>query len=140
MFAFLEFTKTGSVQITNQNGSYVFMDADGKAVSFVSEHGHAITMTEDGVTLTDAKGNLIAIDKGKINIVVDGNVNLQAAQVNLAAGGVNLGSPASFKVPLGELLLTWLQTHTHPTGVGPSGPPLPPPPPTLLSNSVKVKQ
>lgn len=138
-FAFFELTKTGSIQMSNQNGSYMFMDAEGKAISLVSEQGHAVTMTDDGVTIMDKLGNLIALDKGKLNIVVDGNVNVTAGTVNLSAGGVNLGSPAPMSVPLGELLLTWLTTHTHPTGVGPSGPPIVPPTPVLLSKSIKVK-
>lgn len=138
-FSFFELTKTGSIQMANKSGSYMFMDAEGKAISLVSEQGHAVTMTDDGVTIMDKLGNLIALDKGKLNIVVDGNVNLTAGTVNLSAGGVNLGSPAPMSVPLGELLLTWLTSHTHPTGVGPSGPPIVPPTPALLSKSIKVK-
>lgn len=33
-------------------------------------------------------------------------------------------STAAFSFVLGELLTTWLATHTHPTSMGPSGPPL----------------
>lgn len=89
--------------------------------------------------MVDNKGNLISLDKGKLNIVVDGNANITAKSVNLASSGVALGSPAPYSVPIGELLMTYLATHTHPTGVGPSGPPLVPPTPSLLSRSVKMK-
>jgi len=60
--------------------------------------------------------------------------------VNVGAGGVLLGADlATFSAVLGEPLMTWLATHNHGTGVGPSTPPIIPPPPTILSQSIKLK-
>ena len=41
-------------------------------------------------------------------------------------GGIEFksGSVATELTVLGETLKAWLETHTHPTGVGPSGPPI----------------
>lgn len=138
-FAFFELTKDGSVQISNKSGSFAVFDALNKNIMIVSEQGHAITMTADGVTIVDKDGNLVSLDKGVLNAVVAGAVNISGKEVNLAGAGVYLGSPAPLSAVCGEPLIAWLASHVHPTGVGPSGPPLVPPPPIILSKSVKLK-
>lgn len=138
-FAFVELTKTGSVQLMNANGSFLAMDAESKSVMVVSEHGHAITMTADGITLVDKDGNLVTLNKGDLNASVTGKVGITGKEVNLSAAGVSLGFPAPLSAVCGEPLMLWLASHIHPTGVGPSGPALIPPPPVILSKSVKLK-
>lgn len=49
-------------------------------------------------------------------------------------GGLTAAQSAVF----GENLLAWLNSHTHGTGVGPSGPPITPATSTLLSTKVKL--
>lgn len=64
-----------------------------------------------------------------------------AATVEIIFHGLllRLGSEsASQPVPLGTALLQWLNAHTHPTGVGPSGPPVVPADPSLLSTQAFV--
>lgn len=138
-FAFVELTKTGSVQLMNANGSFLAMDAESKSVMVVSEHGHAITMTADGITLVDKDGNLVTLNKGDLNASVTGKIGITGKEVNLSAAGVSLGFPAPLSAVCGEPLMLWLASHVHPTGVGPSGPPIIPPPPVILSKSVKLK-
>ena len=140
-FAFMDFGKDGSVNIGNKNGALISMDATGKTTIMLSEHGHSISMTEDGINLVDKDGNLIALDKGKCSVVVNGNVNVAGKTVNLNAGGVNLGSPATMSAVNGEILLAWALAHTHVCGApgSPSGPAVPPLPPNVLSQSIKHK-
>jgi len=67
----------------------------------------------------------------KIQIDQTGNIILTPAsgkQVKLGSS-----SASSEAVPLGTSLKTWLDSHTHPTGVGPSGPPLQAPSPSPSS-------
>jgi uncharacterized protein involved in type VI secretion and phage assembly len=138
-FSFLELTKDGSVQIANKNGSLMLMDATQKNVSVISQQGHALTLSDDGITIVDKDGNLISINGGKVNVVASGSVTVSGSTVNLSSAGVYLGNPASASAVCGEALMTWLTSHTHSTGVGPSGPPIIAPPPTILSKSVKLK-
>ena len=51
---------------------------------------------------------------------------------------VKLGPSATQSGVLGELLLQYLLTHTHGTGVGPSSAPIVPPTLELLSKVVKL--
>jgi len=56
-----------------------------------------------------------------IKINTDGNIILYPASgKNVLLGDVS----ASEGVPLGQTLKSWLDSHQHPTGVGPSGPPI----------------
>jgi len=49
------------------------------------------------------------------------------------------GGDATKAALLGPDVLQWLDTHTHPTGVGPSGPPIVPTTPLLLAQNVTQK-
>jgi len=84
-------------------GSVVF-DEDGKkiVVTFNGDSPSTVTMNADGITL-DTKGKVV---------------------VN--AGNVFIGSDtATEPIPLGNQLATWLRTHFHPSGMGPTAPPDP---------------
>lgn len=89
--------------------------------------------TTDGLLITVA-------DKSDTNIVtllIDhaGNVNLNAStKVVVEAPNIEIGEGSTEHIVLGDALLTWITTHInsvfnahiHPTGVGPSGPPVTP--------------
>ncbi len=97
------------------------------------------------ITVSDSSGsNLLNIktNPGEIVIQATTSVTLDAPLINL---GDNAPHPAVFGDSLVQYLtqlVTVLQTHVHPTGVGPSGPPaapLMPPDPSLLSTTVMAK-
>lgn len=67
-----------------------------------------------------------------INIKADGKVEILAAKIDL-------GSGAGESVILGDAFKAYFDTHVHPTGVGPSGPPNQPMPDSTLSQDVKTK-
>lgn len=97
---------------------------------------------EDGLII--ARGNgakerpLIQIDEqGFIKITTDEKIFLDAGNVFLSNTGED-SEDENEPVVRGASLQEWLQTllddyqnHIHPTGVGPSGPPLPPTPITI---------
>jgi hypothetical protein len=62
-----------------------------------------------------------------------------ATNITLDAPHVSLGLGADTPAVRGQDLMTWLVAHTHPTAVGPSGPPITPPPPAILSTAVTLK-
>ena len=88
--------------IVTSIGSVVF-DEDAKkiVVTFGSSSPSTVTLNGDGITL-DTEGKVI-VNAGNVFV---GNGNATEA------------------IPLGTTLQRWLATHTHPTGMGPSGPPL----------------
>jgi len=140
-FAFLELTKDGGIAMSNKSGSSLFLSAENENILAVSEQGHSVSLTEDGISLTDKDGNIISIDKGDITVLSNGDATVSAQTVNLKSGSVFLGDPAVFSGVLGELLVEWLGTHIHGTGVGPSSPALQAPKlPIILSQSVKLKK
>jgi hypothetical protein len=94
---------------------------------------------EDGLVITRGSGAkerpLIQIDEeGFIKISTDAKIFLDAGNIfvsNTGEGGADETEPAV----RGQSLQDWLQAllddyqaHIHPTGVGPSGPPMPPTP------------
>ncbi len=76
--------------------------------------GHLISMDDDGgvVVVAEASGAEIRITA--------------AGEITLTADKINLGENAGQKLVLGDALMTLFNSHTHPTGVGPSGPPVQP--------------
>jgi len=113
-YAELVIDKTGSVQLTAKNGSYLLMDTEGKKIAvYDKDHQYSIVVDKDGAKVTAAK------------IVLDGSL-------------VELGSNADTPAVRGQDFYNWALTHKHPTAWGPSGPPLPLPSASMLSKIVKL--
>jgi hypothetical protein len=141
-FSFMELTKDGSIQGFTHEGHGFSFDNTDSSILILHKEGHSISITDDGINLTDKDGNIVNLDKGKFNVIVDGNMNFTGKDVNFSIGGIALGGPqAVLSVPLGEPLLAWLASHTHLSAapMSPTGPPLVPPTPALLSKTVKLK-
>lgn len=91
--------------------------------------GHELTLDDDGEVVLLANGN----GKSSIRFEQDGTIVLTAEKIKL-------GASAREKVVLGDAFLQLFNTHTHPTGVGPSGPPVQPMvAPTHLSAKVTTE-
>jgi len=84
--------------------------------------GHELTFDDDGEVVLVRNGN----GKSAVRFEQDGTVVLTAEKIKL-------GANASEKVVLGDTFMQFFNTHTHPTGVGPSGPPVQPMTPSQLS-------
>jgi hypothetical protein len=122
--AFLQFTKDGAVKLQAANESSVVIDTVGKKITITDkDNSNTITIDAGGVTIKTTQ-----------KVVIDG-----ASEFSAKAAAVNLGNLPTEPAVLGQQLLTWLNTHTHATGVGPSSPPVAPATPALLSTVVKVK-
>jgi hypothetical protein len=117
------------------------IDPNTKTFSVVDQTGNSISTSPSGINIVDAQGNLMAIDSGSgnLNVVMSGDINFTGKSFNAKVGGVFLGDMAMIHAVLGEPLMTWLTSHMHGTGVGPSTPPTVPPPPAILSQNVKLK-
>lgn len=79
--------------------------------SFRTAAGHLISLDDAGgiVVIAEASG-------AEVRITGDG-------EVIITASTIKLGADASEKLVLGDAFKELFNSHTHPTGVGPSGPP-----------------
>ena len=78
---------------------------------------------------------MVQAQKAKVEIEESGKIIINAG----SGSTIELGEGAVDKAILGTAFKTYFDTHTHPTGVGPSGAPINPMPDTTLSEIVKVK-
>lgn len=135
--AFINIDKNGSVLISNQNGSYFQLDVGNKAVSIVEEHGNIVTLGKDGISFIEKTGSTMLQ-------LTDDTIRLAATNIILQ-GTTCCGDPSNGPPPAPVLLLNqstqamltaFFAAHTHPTAMGPSGPPLPLGPTLVPQNTV----
>lgn len=110
-------SKTGS-EVPTHGGDAA---APGRSV-LRTKAGHRLVFEDDGGVLVLAHGD----DKTEIRLTKDGEVVINASKIKLGDG-------ASKALVLGDDFRQLFNSHTHPTGVGPSGPPAQPMTPSHLS-------
>lgn len=139
--SFIDISKNG-LTLSNDNGAVISLDSENKAITIIDQNGNSISMTDEGISITDKKGQSIFMDGTSININSAKDVTLSATTVSVNAGSIFLGKNATFSSVIGELLLTYLSTHVHsittPAPGSPTTPPVIPPSTSLLSKSTKV--
>jgi uncharacterized protein involved in type VI secretion and phage assembly len=114
----LELDSSGGATLEDNSGARLHLDAENGQVTLEDANGHSLTLTGQGATLEDATGNKIEMTGAGVKVSASGTITLEGTQVMLGgAGGEPLIKGTSF--------LTLFATHVHPTGVGPSGPPVP---------------
>ena len=114
----LEMDAGGNVTIENTGGQTINLDAENQRLKCEDRHGNCIEMKSSGITIEDAMGCKITLENGSATIEGSGEVTLDAM-------AVNLGGPGGEGVIKGQSFLNMYMTHTHPTTMGPSGPPIP---------------
>lgn len=135
--SFLAIDDKGSVIVANKNGSTLYLNADKAEASLISQHGHAIAMTDAGVVMMNSDGSSLDLTGDTVRIT--------AAKILLEGTTVSLGAGAAEPTLLGQQFQTlWTQflLHTHPSAMGPTGPATPPAPivpPQHLTSAVIVK-
>lgn len=90
--------------------------------------GHTLVLDDDGAVVLLANGN----GKASIKFGQDGSVVITAESIKL-------GASATEKLVLGDTFSQLFNQHTHPTGVGPSGPPTKPMTASELSAKVTTE-
>lgn len=109
--------ENGSVVLTDDQGATVTLDADAGEIVVEDANGNTLTMTSSGTTVEDANGN-------KIEMAASG-ITIEGQQIVVKGSQVMLGGQGGEPIIKGQSFLTLFATHVHPTGVGPSGPPIP---------------
>lgn len=150
---FLALDKDGSVQIENENGSTLFMNATKPETSLMTANDKQevtamLVLGDDQITLATKSGGALAI-KGKNVTVTGDNVTADCSKNFCAnAGSVFLGKGAAEPAMRGMKMLQWLILHGaagHVIGTPTPGSPVAPgaqPPPMLynqLSECVFIK-
>jgi hypothetical protein len=124
--SFVSIDKDGTAIVGNKNGSMLVLDAKNAQALLVEEHRNVVAMDAKGIVLTQKSG-------GAMIQMTDDTIRLAATNIILQ-GTTVCGDPTSLPPPAPTLLLDqatqmqlalFLAAHTHPTALGPSGPPLP---------------
>lgn len=135
-YSFLAFTKEGNVQFANHKGCFMELRAidDDELVMIMDKTGNLFSMDKDGIKMADQEGNVVSTGQSGVQVLSGSTVALNAPAINAQTAGMAVAStPASaineavrgtaFMTWWNTVFLPWLNTHVHPTGVGPSGPP-----------------
>lgn len=145
-FASLTIDKNGSVTLIDKNSSVISLDANQRQLQLLlhrqDDSSHSITVDEDSIKILDSEGDIVEINcKTKsITVISQTDINLVAQKVNVQSGAVYLGDEATFSNIRGEILMTYIATHTHGSAApgSPTTPPIIPPPASALSPKVKT--
>jgi len=114
----LDMDAGGNVTIENTQGETITLDAENQRLTCEDRQGNAIELDGSGITIKDIAGAKITLKNGSVEIEGAGEVTLDAMAVNLGgAGGEG--------VIKGQSFMNIYAAHTHPTSMGPSGPPIP---------------
>lgn len=93
---------------------------------------------EDGLVMTTGASQT---DQPMIRFSPDGEIFINSDNIYIATTGDDTAEPAVKGKTLADLLseiITQFNGHTHPTGVGPSGPPLPPQLPAMINLQAQI--
>jgi hypothetical protein len=135
--AMLHFDEHGSVSIGNKQGTLVYLNAQDTEYAFADKNGNNVRLGDSGLTLTNGDGTVIDMAGPSVQVV--------AKNVMLRSDTIQLGEGATEPAILGRTFAAIFDAHTHPTALGPSGPPLPVPMPLsspmhpAISKSVTLK-
>ena len=117
-------SETGSEVPSSDEG-----DAGPKRGILRTTSGHCIVLDDDGGVIVIANGG----GSSEVRITKEGDVIIKASNIKFGSDS------ATEPLVLGQSFMQFFNTHTHPTGVGPSGPPAQPMMTTHLSQKVKTE-
>lgn len=109
--------ENGTVALSDANGATLTLDAGANSVVLEDANGNTLTMDSSATVIEDKNGN-------RIEMAASG-ITVQGQQVVVQGTQVKLGGQGGEPLIKGQSFLTLFATHIHPTGVGPSGPPIP---------------
>jgi hypothetical protein len=113
----LVFDEKGRAIINDSKGAKITLDADAGKIIVADANGNTVTLSPDGMALNDKSNNSITL--------ASSGITLKGQSITLDATSISFGNGATEPVILGQSFIKLFMMHTHPTGVGPSGPPIP---------------
>jgi len=127
----IQIDEAGSIITTDGAGAKVTLDANAGEISITDANGNSVVLSATGIAAEDSNGQSVKLEAS--------GATIKANKITLDAPIVELGGAGGEPVLKGQSFLTFFMTHTHPTGVGPSGPPIPQGEATALSAAVLTK-
>ncbi|MGB7451525.1 MAG: phage baseplate assembly protein V [Lysobacterales bacterium] len=117
----------GSIDLTDQSGAHVTIDAAAGEIVIEDANGNSITLSSSGISCEDASGNQIVTSAG--------GVEVKGTTINIEGQSVTVGGPGGEPLVKGQTFMAMFNSHTHPcTAPGaPSGPPIVPLTPAALT-------
>ena len=143
--AVIDIDSNGTITLTDASGGQIVMDANATSLTIEDANGNSASMDSQGIKVDDVNGNSASLDAQGIALAdVNGNqvemaasgVTVTAQMVSVSASQIMLGSSASEPVIKGQSFLQAYLLHTHPSAMGPTGPPIPTTEAMALSTSV----
>ena len=107
----------GTLDVKDGQGEVITLDAANGKVLVEDANGNTVTLSSSGITLDDGQGGSVAISSGAITI--------KGTSITLDAPSVSLGGSGGEGVLKGTSFLSAFAAHTHPSAMGPTGPPIP---------------
>jgi len=124
----LSIDESGTLTLTAADGATLIMNADAGEITVEDANGNTVVMDGSGTAVEDSNGNKVALAAA--------GMTLEAQKIVVNGTQVMLGGDGGEPIIKGQSFLTLFATHVHPTGVGPSGPPVPQGEATALSTKV----
>lgn len=124
-FAYMSFDEDGSWLVSNKNGSLLYFNAKDNESSWIDQFGNSLRMGETGIAMTDKFSNVIEMKDGVVQILSAGAVTVSCKDATIDAGNIELAPPAVDHMLKGETFMALFAAHIHPSGMGPTGPPVP---------------
>jgi hypothetical protein len=138
---FISMDHKGNMQMSNEKGSQVFLNAEKNESSvFNSDGSNVLSMLvlgDDSVLLSTKSGGMLSITGKKVTIGGDDVIADANKQFYANAGSVKLGANALEPAVKGNKLMQWGLTHPHPTGA-PFSPTLGSVQPLILGNELST--
>jgi hypothetical protein len=117
--------KDGSFVVNTHAGHLMYMNADNGEMSLIDPAGNHYRSKGETVSLMNASGCNVELKGANVQVLAMGAATVSAKNISLKAGAVDLGEVATNFALLGDLFMQLFIAHTHPTSMGPSGPPVP---------------
>ncbi len=127
----IQIDESGRITSTDGAGQSMRLDAEAGEIVISDAAGNTVVLSATGVAVEDANGQSVKLEAS--------GATVKANKIALDAPLVELGGSGGEPVLKGQSFLTFFMTHTHPTGVGPSGPPVPQGEASALSTTVLTK-
>jgi uncharacterized protein involved in type VI secretion and phage assembly len=135
--AILTFDEKGSITLGNKSGTFIYLNAEDGELAIADEGGNNVRLGDSNITLTNKDGSVIDMAGTAVQVI--------AKNVMVRSDTISLGEGAMEPAILGRAFASIFDSHTHPTALGPSGPPIPVPMPLsapthpAMSKSVTLK-
>jgi len=106
------------------SGSTVFVLRPDNAVEITNPNGDSVIMSNDGTIRFTHSGTVTIEAGGDVEVNCTNAKITASAEAQIDSPKIKLGKNAAEAVIKGDLFQKFFDEHTHPTPVGPSGPPV----------------